>query len=44
MYPGQHMSIEDNIFYAKRNIVDSIWKEANIEGVDFRSQPNTLSK
>lgn len=20
MYPGQHMSIEDNIFYAKRNI------------------------
>ena len=32
MYPGQHMSIEDNIFYAKRNIVDSIWKEANIEG------------
>ena len=35
MYPGQHMSIEDNIFYAKRNIVDSIWKEANIEGIDI---------
>lgn len=33
MYPGQHMSIEDNIFYAKRNIVDSIWKEANIEKI-----------
>lgn len=29
------MSIEDNIFYAKRNIVDSIWKEANIEGIDI---------
>lgn len=29
MYSGQHMSIEDNIFYAKRNIVDSIWKEVN---------------
>lgn len=37
MYPGQHMSIEDNIFYAKRNIVDSIWKEANIEESISRS-------
>ena len=35
MYPGQHMSVEDNIFYAKRNIVDSIWKEATIEGIDI---------
>lgn len=24
---------EDNIFYAKRNLVDSIWKEACIEGI-----------
>lgn len=24
---------EDNIFYAKRNLVDSIWKEARIEGI-----------
>lgn len=35
MYPGQHMSVEDNIFYAKRNIVDSILKEATIEGIDI---------
>ena len=35
MYPGQHMSVEDNIFYAKRNIGDSIWKEATIEGIDI---------
>lgn len=24
---------EDNVFYAKRNLVDSIWKEARIEGI-----------
>lgn len=28
-----NMSLEDNIFLAKRNLVDSIWKEANIEGI-----------
>ena len=28
-----NMSVEDNIFYAKRNLVDTIWKEANIEGI-----------
>lgn len=28
-----NMSVENNILYAKRNIVDSIWKEANIEGI-----------
>lgn len=27
------MSVEDNILFAKRNIIDSIWKEANIEGI-----------
>ena len=27
------MTREDNILYAKRNIIDSIWKEANIEGI-----------
>lgn len=27
------MSIDGNIFYAKRNIVDSIWKSANLEGI-----------
>lgn len=28
-----HMTVEENILYAKRNVVDSIWKEANIEGI-----------
>ena len=28
-----HMTVEQNVFYAKRNLVDSIWKEANIEGI-----------
>lgn len=28
-----HMTVEENVFYAKRNVVDSIWKEANIEGI-----------
>lgn len=27
------MTVESNVFYAKRNVVDSIWKEANIEGI-----------
>lgn len=27
------MTREDNVFYAKRNLVDSIWKEAHIEGI-----------
>ncbi len=35
-----HMSVEDNVFYAKRNIIDSIWKEANIEGIDV-TYPDT---
>lgn len=28
-----NMSVEENVFYAKRNLVDTIWKEANIEGI-----------
>ena len=28
-----HMTVEQNVTYAKRNIIDSIWKEANIEGI-----------
>ena len=28
-----NMTLEDNVFFAKRNIIDSIWKEANIEGI-----------
>lgn len=27
------MLVQDNINYAKRNLIDSIWKEANLEGV-----------
>lgn len=27
------MTQEQNIFYAKRNIVDSLWKSANLEGI-----------
>ena len=30
-----NMSIEENLFYAKRNIVDSIWKSSHIEGIDI---------
>jgi len=28
-----NMTMEENILYAKRNIVDSIWKSANLEGI-----------
>lgn len=28
-----YMSTEENVLYAKRNIVDSIWKSANLEGI-----------
>lgn len=27
------MSVEENIFVAKRNLVDYIWKSANLEGI-----------
>jgi len=27
------MTLEENIFVAKRNVVDSIWKSANLEGI-----------
>ena len=27
------MTLEENIFFAKRNLVDTIWKSANLEGV-----------
>ena len=30
-----NMTIEQNIFLAKRNIVDSIWKSSHIEGIDI---------
>lgn len=35
------MTLEENVFYAKRNVVDSIWKEANIEGITV-TFPDTL--
>ena len=27
------MSVEENVFYAKRNLIDSMWKSANLEGI-----------
>lgn len=27
------MTVEENIYYAKRNLVDSMWKSANLEGI-----------
>lgn len=34
MFVGKYsMSMEQNIFFAKRNIVDYIWKSANLEGI-----------
>lgn len=33
MSKGARLSVEDNIFLAKRNLVDSIWKEARLEGI-----------
>lgn len=37
------MSLQDNIFFAKRNLVDSIWKEAVIEGINI-SFPATIKE
>lgn len=31
--PKFSMSVKDNILWAKRNLVDSIWKSANLEGI-----------
>ena len=33
-----NMTREENILYAKRNIVDSIWKSANLEGIPVTFQ------
>lgn len=30
-----NMTQEQNVFLAKRNIVDSIWKSAHIEGINI---------
>lgn len=29
-----NLTREQNVFVAKRNIVDYIWKSANLEGID----------
>ena len=29
------MTLEQNLFLAKRNLVDTIWKQANLEGVNI---------
>lgn len=35
MYQAKYnMSREQNVFWAKRNIVDYIWKSANLEGTE----------
>lgn len=31
--PKFSMSIKDNVLWAKRNLIDSIWKSANLEGI-----------
>ena len=28
-----HMTLEENLFVAKRNLIDYIWKDANLEGI-----------
>lgn len=33
MEPKYHMTVEQNIFVAKRNLVDYIWKSAHLEGL-----------
>lgn len=30
-----NMTLEDNIFWAKRNIVDTIYKNAKLEGINI---------
>ncbi len=35
-----NMTQEENIFLAKRNIVDYIWKSANLEGIGI-TYPDT---
>lgn len=37
-----NMTPEQNIFLAKRNIVDYIWKSANLEGIGV-TYPDTQS-
>lgn len=29
-----HLTREQNVFFTKRNIVDYIWKSANLEGIE----------
>ena len=38
--PKYSMTLENNILWAKRNLVDSIWKSANLEGISV-TYPDT---
>ena len=38
-----NMTQEQNIYFAKRNIVDSIWKSSHIEGINV-TFPEKYSK
>lgn len=38
-----NMTREENILYAKRNIVDSIWKSANLEGIPVTFKYNIIN-
>ena len=31
--PKFSMSVQENVLWAKRNLIDSIWKSANLEGI-----------
>ena len=35
MIAKYNMNVEDNIAYAKRMVIDSIWREARLEGIDI---------
>lgn len=39
-----NMSAEENVLYEKRNMVDSIWKSANLEGISvtFSEAPSNI--
>ena len=38
-----NMTVEQNVFCAKRNIVDTIWKSAHLEGINV-TYPETECK
>lgn len=34
MQDKYHLTLEQNLYLAKRNLIDSIWKSAKIEGIN----------